>query len=327
MGEQRLGWLVDRLCRLSGEDDQIIKQAETYRGVAVEFAEIGLLVLVIFFLSVYSSVHFLVSLLGGLHVIATIIGFFWGAMVANIYYLLLFTITPPILRGQEHATHGKPGQKTVEKKGLARVSLFFRLLFVILLAVIIAQPWLVTIFDTSRWINQERQQYRAAFMRLANKASLSQDIAADVVRQEVMGHRVEVLLEANNFYTRRIQLINSRDPLSWVVTLIVVLFFVVPIGLKYRVRNKSDFYQQKKIYEEGVVLANYEEFKARYIDVFASRFGIDTKWYESCADPPFNTRKKSDLQEHVDQQDLLARIYHNEQEAEDNKFLIRETIS
>ncbi|HEY4063641.1 MAG TPA: DUF4407 domain-containing protein [Puia sp.] len=327
MPEQRLFWPIAQLCRLSGEDVDIILAAKTDTNVAGKFACIGLLVMAIFAISVYSSVHFLIHLLTDSHFIAITIGLFWGAMIANIYYLLLFTITPPILKGREWAVHGIRKEETTEKKALSRVSLLFRLLFVLLLAMVIAQPWLVTLFDTSQWIDRSRQEYRKEFIRLSDSATLSQD-SLDITGQRASNrHRIDHLLSVNNFYTRKIQLINSQYPLSWLVTFIVVLLFIIPIGLKYHIRSKSNFYERKKALEEHIVCERYEDFKERYVATFSTRYGISTTWYESCTDPPFNTRKKEEKQEHADQQELLARIYDNEEDSETNKYTVRETIS
>jgi hypothetical protein len=229
MHEKQLIWPIASLCRLSGEDAWIIRHADTDTDVAPQFAAIGLLVFLIFGLSVYSSVHFLVNLLNGSYWIALAIGLFWGFMIANIYYLLLFTITPPILKGRERAERGFRKEVTTEKKILSRVSLAFRLTFVILLAIVIAQPWLVTIFDTSRWINQARQDYRMEFVRLEDSLSSQRGSTVDAGRQLADRREINRLLSANNFYTRKIQLINSHYPMSWLLTFIVVSFFIAPI--------------------------------------------------------------------------------------------------
>jgi len=275
-------WPVGALCRLSGEDTAIILDPRTDDGVAAKFADIGLLVLAIFALSVYSSVHFLVNLLGGSHLVAMAIGLVWGGMIAIIYYLLLFTITPPILMDRERPAHGTKREATTEKGLLAWVSLLFRLLFVIFLAIVIAQPWLVSIFDTSRW-------------------------ATDA------------------FYLLRIQVIHRHYPWSWLVTLVVVMFFIVPIALKYRVRNHSNFYTIKKEREREFVLGRYQEFKQRFSETFMDRFGIDVEWYESCTDPPFNMQRKGDHAEAADQQQLLDRIYGREGESEEQKYIVHDT--
>lgn len=308
MHDQRIPKTLIMLCRISGEDDMIIFDDSTDAGVAIKFAFIGLLVPMIFIVSVYSSVHFLVDLLNGNHIVATLIGLFWGAMIANIYYLLLFTVTPPLLKGRDHVMHGALTEVTTEKKALSWVSLVFRLLFVILLAIIIAQPWLVTIFDTSKWIDQERQAYRKEF-RVDSP------------------DRADHLLSANNFYTRRIRLIQTHYPQSWLVTSLVVLFFVAPIALKYQIRNKHNFYSVKASREETFVKNEYAQFKEQYETIFAENFGILVIWYESCVDPPFNTHKKDMSQGCADQQDLLARIYENEEDAEKHKYHVSQMIS
>lgn len=316
MPEHGFIWPVSQLIKLSGEDVKIIRDSETDEHVAGKFAVIGMLVLAIFVLSVYSSVHFLVNLLNGSHPIAIMIGLFWGAMIANIYYLLLFTITPPMLKGRDRAVRGVRREATTEKSSLARVSLIFRLLFVILLAVVIAQPWLVTIFDTSRWIEESRQSYELAFVRPAH--SISSESAEARERRIADRREIRRLLKANNFYTRRIQLINSRFPMSWVVTFVVVLFFVVPIWLKYRIRSQSNFYEIKKVREERLVLDKYDGFKERYSAVFLNRFRIATEWYESCTDPPFNTCRKDEQEEFAEQKLLLDAIYGPEAIPEDH---------
>ena len=325
MSENQLGRSLEAFCRLSGEDTRIIFDPETDPEVAGQFAAIGLLVLTIFCISIYSSIHFLLNMLIGSHLFAFAVGLLWGAIIANIYYLLLFTITPPILKGREWNVHGVRKEATTEKKLLARVSLSFRLLFVILLAVIIAQPWLVTIFDTSKWIDVLRREYRSEFVRLADSGFLGVDSLHTENRAAGNRREIDLLLTRNNFYTRRIQLINARYRLSWLVTSISVLFFIMPIALKYRVRNNSNFYQVKKKREENWVKNSYEQFKEDYSAVFTDRFGIAAEWYESYVDPPFNTQKRIEQQTNVDQQQLLDKIY--EQDSDEQKKLIRETIS
>jgi|GEM_PF-3844809 len=315
------------LCRLSGEEAAIIFDDTVHPGVAAKFASIGLLVLLVLGLSIYSSVHFLVDLLNGNHIAALLIGGFWGAMIANIYYFLLFTITPPLLKGREHLMHGAPAEVTTEKKVLSGVSLGFRLLFVILLAVIVAQPWLVTIFDTSRWIDQERRTYRKEFVGLTGSGGYSSDLPIVANQRADARNRIDRLLSANNFYTEKIRLVQRHYPLSWLVTMLVVLLFVAPIGLKYQIRNKSGFYAIKKEFEEYFVRNAYAQFKERYVTILAEQFGVTTTWYESCTDPPFNTRKKEVQQESADQRQLLDAIYLDEEDAEMQKYFVSETRS
>lgn len=344
MRERRIHPAIATLCRLSGEDAAIIFDPETDAGVSGKYACIGLFVLVIFFVSFYSSVHFLIDLLGGNLIVAVPIGVFWGWMIANIYYLLLFTVTPPLLRGRDHANKGVRMEITTEKRWLSLVSLGFRLLFVLLLAIVIAQPWLITLFPTSKWVEQERQAYRKEFARLAGgsgsavagsstihiRASdgrILEDTSSAGRIQAEARRRIEELLTANNYYTRRIQLVQIHYQRSWVVVILVVLFFVIPIGLKCQIRNRTNFYEVKKALETSFVSDSYAGFKETYANIFAERFGIATTFYESCVDPPFNTRKKDAREELDDQRVFLERIYGDGEDAELHKTTVSEMIS
>lgn len=74
------------------------------------------------------------------------------------------------------------------------------------------------------------------------------------------------LIDNNNFYLRKIVLINSRVLGAWVVNLFFMLLFVIPIFLKFNIRkiktkkNKESFYDFKKRYEEDIVINNYCSF-------------------------------------------------------------------
>jgi Domain of unknown function (DUF4407) len=322
MLEYRYKWPIPQLIKLSGEDAAIIMDSKTDAGAAGKFAVVGLLVLVIFGLSVYSSVHFLLNLLNGSRHLAMAIGFLWGAMVANIYYLLLFTITPPILKGREWAVKGISKEVTTEKRLLSSVSLVFRLLFVILLAIIIAQPWLVTIFNTSQWINQSRETYRAKILQLEN---FHNSAPADFEHRRIVDQReIDRLLFVNNFYTRKIQIINSHYPLAWFATFLVVLFFIIPIVIKYHVRRKTNFYVTKRTIEMLVVQDSYNQFKHDYSEIFTDRFGIATEWYESCTDAPFNTQRKGEQEKYSDQSLLIEKIYGMEANLEDLTVVVNQ---
>lgn len=77
------------------------------------------------------------------------------------------------------------------------------------------------------------------------------------------------LIENNNFYLRRIVLINSQLLGAWIINLFFMALFVVPISLKFnirkiRIKDKGGFYPFKKKYEEEIVRSNYISFKTKF---------------------------------------------------------------
>lgn len=433
--------LVRWLCRLSGEDCQLIQHSKTDPKVKLRFAFIGILVLAIFLISSYSSTHFIYHLFNENIYLAIPIGAVWGLMMVNIYLLLLSTITPAMLKGGERAHKGVKQKQPGNYKWLNIISLSFRIGFVLLIAVMIAQPWLVATFTPSvtDQLGRYTQEYRNEFVIQADsllilqEAKLEKDmqqqmtlVAKDPADTSVMAnfgrsvndkinedqffltnassirmrmaqikaHRIpgqakqittledklttlvthemttdslfvlqsgpapvadapvikiireaefklvsiidakngqykklNSLLTANNFYVRKIQLINSQIPLSWLITVLLVLIFIMPILLKYRIRNKSNFYTEKKELEMNIVLEEYVSFGKEYSAIFESRFGLQAVFYESCSDPPFNTHRKEQNKQYEDQAILLDAIYGNQQDADENKYLVSETIS
>lgn len=124
----------------SGEDNYILKRCNW--GIQKRFALIGFFVLLIFAGCFFSATLFCISLFQGSSLISLFIGIFWGAMVVNMYLLLLHTISPAIIPAQSKKKRNK--NEVVENTDIQNrfltFSMFLRIGFMMLLAVIIAQP-------------------------------------------------------------------------------------------------------------------------------------------------------------------------------------------
>ncbi len=85
------------------------------------------------------------------------------------------------------------------------------------------------------------------------------------IRKKVENYnKLNYLLSQSNFYIKRIQLILFENPFSWLTTLAVCLLFLLPIYFKYKVRDKTGFYDQKIEIEKRIVLDEYSKFKKNY---------------------------------------------------------------
>lgn len=92
------------------------------------------------------------------------------------------------------------------------------------------------------------------------KANLHNAIKAKIDNYD----NLDILLSKSNFYIKRIQLILYERPISWFITTLVVLLFLLPIYFKYKVREKTDFYTKKLEIEKKIINEEYDAFKARY---------------------------------------------------------------
>lgn len=123
----------------SGEDDYIIRRCPV--NIQISFALIGLFVILIFVGCFVSAYEFSVSLFEGSLLISIPIGIVWAMMVTNMYLLLLYTVCPQILPAKENPEH--------PITSFLSASMFFRISFISLLAIIIAQPLNVKLLSSS----------------------------------------------------------------------------------------------------------------------------------------------------------------------------------
>lgn len=123
----------------SGEDDYIIRRCPI--GIQVSFASIGLFVILIFIGCFVSAYEFSSSLFEGKLYVSIPVGIVWAMMVTNMYLLLLYTVCPQIL----------PTKESPEKpiNSFFSASMFFRISFITLLAIIIAQPLNVKLLSST----------------------------------------------------------------------------------------------------------------------------------------------------------------------------------
>ena len=162
-------------------------------------------------------------------------------------------------------------------------------------------------------------------------------------------HKLNSLLNKSNFYVTKIKILLEKNPLSWLLTLLGCLVFLIPIYLKFLVRNKTDFYNKKEDIEKKLVVDAYQNFKLEYVETFNEKFNlinertnqtlypllekiktIDSKKYkllvgdlknemvykpmhkfEYWADMPYRTTRQKNNQVLSKEKDLLNQIYNS----------------
>ncbi len=155
----------------SGEDNYILKRCNW--GIQKRFALIGCFVLLIFVGCFCSATLFCISLFQNASLISLFMGVFWGAMVVNMYLLLLHTISPAIIPAASKKQRKKiEVVETIDNQNrFLTFSMFFRIGFMMLLAIIIAQPLNYSILSSSvkTDIDKHKIQERVKLYTLTNK--------------------------------------------------------------------------------------------------------------------------------------------------------------
>lgn len=157
------------LCTFSGEDNFIIKKCPA--PIQISFALIGLFVIAIFVGCFASAYFFFNSLFQGKFFISFPIGIIWALLVANMYLLLLYTVSPAIL-----PTKKKPQGIN---NNFFTLSMFFRICFMSLLAIITAQPLNVIFFTPSieTSLKKDIQEEKTKMIIVADSLLIKNEVA------------------------------------------------------------------------------------------------------------------------------------------------------
>ncbi|HSC54175.1 MAG TPA: DUF4407 domain-containing protein [Phnomibacter sp.] len=453
------------LCTFSGEDDYIIRECNP--RIQISFALIGLFVMLIFVGCWVSASSFMAELFEGSGKWLSLpIGIVWALLVANMYLLLLYTVSPTLLP-TANKKYGKGNKKGAERKkpeekrkSELTASLIFRMAFISLLAVIIAQPLNVLLLSSfsENSLSNHKTEYRINMMIVADSSLIKQEvqnqtdfylnitskihvndsitvannvqllnnkvsndqnflmqskrlldslvkwnkspsakskqkcdsvrtILSTLVDDELKSDdnfisvidniqftdrklqsdfesyrsslkrtieakiknytRLNELLEKSNFYVKRIQILASENPVSWIITLVVCGIFLLPIYWKFSIRNHGGFYEKKKAIENKIVHDDYSDFKSTYSKIFETKLREYNRqsWvtamhllhklekvnpekfseisqnlkgeiieeavskYEYWADPPFRTKRKQNSKQLLSEKEFLKIIY------------------
>lgn len=242
----------------SGEDNYILKRCTAQ--IQTRFALIGFFVLLIFIGCFFSATFFIISLFDGAKWVSLPMGIIWGAVIVNIYLLLLHTISPVII--PLSAKRKKNSERNLDlnqtKNRFFTLSMNLRISFMILLAVIIAQPLNVFIFSSSikNSIEKHKISERIKLYTLTNK----QLIKEEVVNQKEFNDKVinRLNLEESRLVITHLNIINSKiktDKL-FVINASKKLIEFNKINEKFSLNNQEDERKTKILNELGNLLNN-----------------------------------------------------------------------
>jgi|SRR6218665_1767466 len=160
----------------SGEDYFILKRCK--KRIQSWFAFIGFFVVLIFVGCFFSASCFAYSLFEGAKWTSVPIGVFWGATVVNIYLLLLHTISPAIIPLASKKKKKKNDAVNELKSPFLSLSMFCRLGFMALLAIIIAQPLNVFLLSSTvqSSIDKHKLHERVKLYSMTNKSLIEYEL-------------------------------------------------------------------------------------------------------------------------------------------------------
>lgn len=118
--------------------------------------------------------------------------------------------------------------------------------------------------------------------RIGSKMSVMQDKA------NFLQFAATRTIDHSSFFLYRVEMVGRTYPLSWLLTLFIMLLFLLPGYLVYTISSRDEYYRLKKEQEKALVLHAYGFFTSHYKRLFKDKVPIFSR-YE---DPPFNKVRK-----------------------------------
>lgn len=298
---------------LSGDDKNVI--AKCNKSTRSRFTGIGVLVAVIFTLCFVSCFLAFTGLLQNL-LIGIVIGLFFAWMITNIYLFLLYTLS-------------KTGFPYIPNKSARFISVSIRLVFIAFISIIVSKPIESLIFSkplaqdiqifkqekikrytqiTNEYLDKEIKEYKR--LLTGSKDEFYLRLIEDRERKKLtLTTSMERLVSNSNYYIQGIIILNKKYPLSWFITVFILILFIIPTYLKIFIHKDSIFYKTKHYVESHLVKYEYELFKEKYNEIFNLKYGLDLHYDEHYSDAPFNTKRKDNKRELLKEDDLLDSLY------------------
>jgi hypothetical protein len=326
--EREFFWL------LSGGDGVIIRKCD--QNTQNQYTLTGVSVSVILVLCFISSWFAFKSLFNS-HVVGISIALFFAAVIFNLYLLMQTTISRdflPVPHNRDNASKFSKG-----------LSLFIRLGFIVFLSIIVAKPIEEMILSSQidkeiMSYKQNKIDYYVSRVELLHRQELvalkekikwqeylilnSNNVDSKLLlelRQELMDlnnemeseiHRTKLMINQSEYFIQRIKILSTNYRGYWLLTACFTAFFLLPIVLKFLISNKeSQYYRQKSVLDEGIIINHYDEFKKKYTSTFKRLIDLDVSFEEKFEKPPFNVSPRKSQVEYKKQSDLLDLVYND----------------
>jgi hypothetical protein len=252
---------------------------------------------------------------------------FISYLFGNIYVFLIHTISKDTV------------SKNIKKRFLS-LSNISRIGFVIFIAFIISKPIEVYLLQKQidpivesyklKIINKSNNVFQGLYaekfkvidneiysVKLENDARMIQqsaELISLLKKRNVYKNELNNLIYNNeneilksNFFITKIKILSSNFILSWIICIIVIVIFLLPVYFLYKINSNHDYYINKSNYERNLIDNEYIIFKKEYSKIFLKKYGIQVSYYETYLDHPYKTIKKS--QSSKDQSDFINKYF------------------
>jgi len=252
---------------------------------------------------------------------------FISYLFGNIYVFLIHTVSKDTV------------SKNINKSFLS-LSNISRIGFIIFIAFIISKPIEVYLLQNKidpvissyklKIINESNTVFQSLYaekfkdidyeiykMKVENDARMirqSPELISLLKKKNEYKNELKVLINNNqnaiinsNFFITKIKILSSTFILSWVICVIVIMIFLLPVYFLYKINSNHDYYINKSNYERNLIDNEYLIFKEEYSKIFLNKYSAQVSYYETYIDHPYKTIRKSQVSK--DQSDFINKYF------------------
>jgi hypothetical protein len=108
-------------------------------------------------------------------------------------------------------------------------------------------------------------------IKVVDEFNIYKSMLDNIITNKIENYsKIESLISKSNFYVQKIKILLNENIFSWIITLFVIGLFLLPIRMKFLVRNKR-FYIAKRKIEEKIVLQAYDDFRIKYSEILEAK--------------------------------------------------------
>jgi hypothetical protein len=296
-------WMIspNNFVSLLGAEYHLVRDT----GVLKRFYISALLIVIILLLT-WAGIYYALDLLFHSLTVEITLTIFFCLLFFCIYIFLLNTFAKEN-RGQ---------------KGIFNISNIIRMGFVSFMGFLIAQPLVILLYASTLSPSVKNYKQKILNEHTIKIDGLMRDDLADLVNEQLfysvqkkrfgtsaydielvkIANRIAILqqktiilkqtaqqtIEHSSFFLFRVEKVNREHSMSWFLTLLIILLFLMPGYLIYSISSQHEYYISKKAREKELVTVAYGQFTMRYKTMFHGKVAIFSR-YE---DPPFNKIRK-----------------------------------
>ena len=311
------------LVYICGFDPIILKKDHiadlTFRRFATGF-------LLVIILSFISTLVVFINTVENL-IASILLASFFTLIIINLYRLIIVTSSPNNLKIQKENFQDLIGHYIV--KSILLLLIFF----------IISEPLETFVFKKN--VNYHLDEYKEILVdNFKNKLESSSDyeiekliydnqsqiefrqinnLKIDSLNQQILDKKIDLILEKNdseisnleskieksNFFFQQISIVNSKVPLSYLLSIIIFVIVLFPVYLIMYDENFKKYFIVEENSNNYIIRNNWKKYSKQQEELFLEKTGKKLVRQNLFQDPPFNRIKSNDKTKYLKKGSLI----------------------